>query len=171
MNEKKLDFLLKEIAQDNRDAFETLYRETKKGVYAFLYPYFGNRYDTEDCMQTAFLKIKQSAHAYRAGTNPSAWMLQIAKNAALDEKRKRKRVIYTDIPPSAPAETAEDSGVFEALQRALESEERQIVILHVLWGYKHREIANFLNLPVGTVTSKYKRAVGKIKKYMKENRA
>ena len=171
MKEKKLDFLLTEIAQDNRDAFETLYLETRKGVYAFLYPYFGNRYDTEDCMQTAYLKIKQSAYAYRAGTNPSAWILQIAKNVALDEKRKRKRVVYTDIPLSPPQETAEESGVFEALQSALDEEERQIVVLHVLWGYKHREIANFLNVPVGTVTSKYKRAVGKIKQYLKENRA
>lgn len=171
MNGHRLDFLLTEVAQDNRAAFEDLYRQTARGVYAFLYPYFGNRQDTEDCLQTTFLKIKQSASAYRKGSNARAWILQIAKNTALDEKRRQKRIVYTDSPPAPPRETATESGVFDALQECLDEEERQIVVLHVLWGYKHREIANFLNCPVGTVTSKYKRAVGKLKRYLKEERA
>ena len=59
--------------------------------------------------------------------------------------------------------------VFDAMQRVLDVEENTIVVLHVLWGYRHREIAAMLNCPVGTVTSKYKRAVEKLKRELKEN--
>ena len=54
------------------------------------------------------------------------------------------------------------------MNRALDETERQIVTLHVLWGYKHREIAEKLEMPLGTVTSKYKISVTKMKKYLKE---
>ena len=59
-------------------------------------------------------------------------------------------------------------GVTEVMRRILSQEEQQIVTLHVLWNYKHREIAETLGCPVGTVTSKYKRAVAKLKKELKE---
>lgn len=168
MNERQIDRLLISIAEGDAGALETLYAHTKNGVYAFLYPYFNNRADTEDCLQDVFMKISTRAHGYRAGTNGRAWMLQIAKNCALDEKRRQKRVCYTDAVPEPPP-PSNDTPVFDALHGALSEEEERIVILHVLWGYKHREIAKMYSLPVGTVTAKYKRAVEKVKKYVKEN--
>ena len=56
----------------------------------------------------------------------------------------------------------------EALSK-LDFEERQIVILHSLTGLKHREIGEILELPVGTVLSKYNRSIKKLKKQMDEN--
>ena len=53
------------------------------------------------------------------------------------------------------------------LQKALdilEFEDRQIVVLHALTGMKHREIAELLDMPVGTVLSKYKRSLEKMRK-------
>lgn len=61
-----------------------------------------------------------------------------------------------------------DRSAFEALEKALDAAEREIVILHVLWGYKHREIAERLKMPLGTVTSKYKTSLAKLKAYLKE---
>jgi RNA polymerase sigma-70 factor (ECF subfamily) len=54
------------------------------------------------------------------------------------------------------------------MDRALTDEEQRIIILHVLWGYKHREIGKILDCPTGTVTSKYKRAIEKMRKALKE---
>ena len=50
----------------------------------------------------------------------------------------------------------------------LSEEEQRIVTLHVQWGYKHRELAQILGCPTGTVTSKYKRAIEKLRKALKE---
>ena len=50
----------------------------------------------------------------------------------------------------------------------LTDEERQIIVLHVVSGFKHREIAKMMNLPVGTVLSKYKRTINKLQALQKE---
>ena len=54
------------------------------------------------------------------------------------------------------------------MQRVLTEEEQRIVTLHVVWNYKHREIAEMLGVPTGTVTSKYKRSIEKLKNAFKE---
>ena len=48
----------------------------------------------------------------------------------------------------------------------LDAEERQIVVLHAMTGFRHREIAEVLDLPTGTVLSKYNRALKKMRKEM-----
>lgn len=173
MNKKQINAALEKIAKGDDKALEQLYIQTKNGVYSFVYSYFRNDFDAQDAMQTVYLKIKRYAAKYAPGTNGLAWILQIAKNTALDELEKRKtRKKYIDENGlSAANEQAEDftgrtdaGSVTDIMNRVLDEEERQIVTLHVIWGYKHRETAEFLGCPVGTVTSKYKRAAEKIKK-------
>lgn len=96
--------------------------------------------------------------------------MQIAKNIALNDIRRAKREEILPSEKMEPLRTEEppDGSVFDAMNRALDETERQIVLLHVLWGYKHREIAEKLNMPLGTVMSKYKISVAKLKKYLKE---
>ena len=52
--------------------FEQLYECTKRGVFAFLYTYLHNYADTEDAMQTVYLKVKTYAPSYRQGANGRA---------------------------------------------------------------------------------------------------
>ena len=62
--------------------------------------------------------------------------------------------------------TAEDKSVLAACMERLSDEERQIVTLHALSGFRHREIAALLELPLPTVLSKYSRALKKLKEYL-----
>lgn len=163
MNERQIDKLLVKTSLGDNEAFEALYEGTKRGVFSFLYSYLKNYAETEDAMQAVYLKVKLNIASYRRGTNGRAWLLQIAKNHALNVLAKNKR---------AKCEQAETSvfevdifgQVSEAMKRALTEEEQRLIILHVLWGYKHREIAEEWGCSVGTVTSKYKRSVEKLKK-------
>ena len=59
--------------------------------------------------------------------------------------------------------------VLAQTMNVLDFEERQIFILHAATGLKHREIAEILDLPTGTVLSKYSRAVKKMRKHLEEN--
>ena len=166
MNGRETDKLLAKIAEGDNDAFKSLYLQTRKGVFAFLYSYFKNVPDTEDAMQTVYLKIKMNISSYTVGTNGRAWLFQIAKNHALSEIKKNSRKFEAK-------EEAEDTAflrgeITDAMDRALTDEEQRIIILHVLWGYKHREIGKILDCPTGTVTSKYKRAIEKMRKALKE---
>jgi RNA polymerase sigma-70 factor (ECF subfamily) len=168
MRETNIDSLLREIANGDNDAFETLYLRTSRGVYAFLYGYFHSHADTEDAMQPVYLKVKMGIGSYRAGTNGRAWLLQIAKNAALTELKKRRKSVELEENTATVEDFHEETGITALMAKILDEDERKIVTLHILWKYKHREIGEMLDMPTGTVTSKYKRAVEKIKKAYKE---
>ena len=166
MNSKTVDKLLVRISEGDNDAFAKLYVETKRGVYSFLYSYLSNYHDTEDAMQTTYLKIKRNITSYRHGTNGVAWMLEIAKNTARDMLRATR---YTEDIDALECEGYDhDSGeIADLIERTLDSDESKVVILHVIWGLKHREIGIILGMPTGTVTSKYKRSIEKLRKEMK----
>lgn len=167
MNEKQINKLLVQTARGDNDAFAELYEKTKHGVFSFLYSFLQNYEDTEDAMQTVYLKIKLYIDKYTPDTNGRAWILQIAKNLALNELYARKKTINiddTDIEDKSPM----PDGISETMQKVLDEEERRIVIMHVLWGFKHREIAEMINCPTGTVTSKYKRSIAKLQSALKE---
>ena len=168
MSAKEMDALLRKIAEGDNVAFEQLYIHTKKGVYAFLRSYFNNHADTEDAMQTVYLKVKRSISSYQAGTNGRAWLLQIAKNIALSELRKRRNEVSAEDVEIVVEPTATEGIVTDAMERVLSQEERQIITLHILWKYKHREIGEMFGCPTGTITSKYKRAIKKLQEYLKE---
>ena len=170
MNRTEIDGLLRLVADGDNSAFEELYLRTKKEVYAFLYTYFHNAADTEDAMQCVYLKIKLNIAGYRMDSNASAWILQIAKNHALNElRRKRKETVSDDVVAlHTPGMDVPSNGIADVMQKTLTEEEQRIVTLHVLWNYKHREIAEMLGCPTGTITSKYKRAIKKMQEALKE---
>ena len=77
--------------------------------------------------------------------------------------------------PRTSCTTAADSGLgdeehllLRACMEQLGGEERRIFLLHAVAGFKHREIAEFMELPLATVLSKYSRAVKKMRKYLEE---
>ena len=169
MNEKQLDKILTLVGRGDNNAFSLLYTATSKGVYAFLYTYYGNRHDTEDALQSVFLKIKLNACKYKPKTNAKAWILQVAKNYAFNDLTRKKRETSMDnetLSVIAGEDKGYDGSVFEAINKCLNEGEKQVVILHVLWGYKHREISAILNMPTGTVTSKYKTSIKKLKEFL-----
>ena len=83
----------------------------------------------------------------------------------------RERARTQDLPPEdwesfsidSHDVTTEDRTVLTAALSTLSDEERQIIMLHVTAGLKHREIAQLLELPLSTVLSKYRRALAKLK--------
>ncbi len=168
MHSKELDALLTRVSKGDNVAFGELYEKTRRGVYAFLYTYFHNAADTEDAMQSVYLRVKRGIGSYRQGSNGRAWLLQIAKNLAYNELKKRSREIPTDEIEIRSENYEGSASVREIMEKVLTEEEQRIVALHVFWEYKHREIAEIMGCPTGTVTSKYKRSVEKLKKYLKE---
>jgi RNA polymerase sigma-70 factor (ECF subfamily) len=130
-----------------------------------------NKHDAEDVLHDAFIKIYQSAVTYKASGNPMAWILTIVRNLCLNRIRAGKVCEelseYDDLAGvSDDSETALDRMVLETAMSVLDAEERQIVVLHAMAGFKHREIAEVLDLPTGTILSKYNRALKKIRKDM-----
>ena len=97
-----------------------------------------------------------------------AWLLTIARNAALSRLRLRQRTAPLEEVDWEPTVTDEDRLVLESLLAGLGEQERQIVALHAVAGLKHREIGELLGLPLATVLSKYSRALKKLRAYLRE---
>ncbi len=171
MEKGQLEQLAAQLAAGSNAAFETLYRGTSRGVFAFLYAMVRNRWDAEDLTQETYLKVKMNIGQYRQGTNFRAWMFQIAKNLALNHLKAAARtapLLGEVADEETPADACETSLFFEDLKRILTAEEYKIVMLHDVSGFRHREIAQLMEMPAGTVMWQYSRAVKKIKKFMKE---
>ena len=167
MNNRRINGLLIKVSEGDNDAFARLYDEARGGVYSFAYTYLHDSHDAEDVMQTVFLKVKCGIHTYRHNTNAIAWLLEITKHTALDMIRQKGR--HTDIEQTEmPSSDFSYTTITDLVERVLSEEDARIVVLHVLWGYRHREIGELLSMPTGTVTSRYKRAIDKLKTKLKE---
>ena len=163
--------LIIRMASNDGAAFRELYQKTSGVVYGFAMSILRNKHDAEDVMHDAFIKIYSSAVTYKPSGNPMAWILTIVRNLCLNRIRAGKVCEelseYDDLAGvSNDSETMLDRMVLETAMSVLDAEERQIVVLHAMTGLKHREIAEILELPTGTITSKYNRALKKMRKEM-----
>lgn len=170
--------LITDIAAGDRNAFSELYQRTSDAVFGFSLSVLRSREDAEDVMHDAYISIYTHAPSYRPEGKPLAWIMRIVRNLCYNRIRDGQ---HETAPPdegaTEPAEqfddirNADDRMVLETAMSVLGQEEREIVILHAVSGYKHREIAEMLDLPEGTVLSKYRRALSKLKKEIEEKEA
>ena len=166
---KILDGLISAIANGNMDPLEDLYRFTATPVHSFALSILRNRHDAEDVLHDCYLSIVRSAAGYRSHGKPMAWILTIARNLCLSKLREAGRESSLDdenageyeAPPDAV--DIEEKMLLEACLNELGDQERQIITLHLTAGFKHREIAALLELPLSTVLSKYHRAIKKLR--------
>lgn len=168
MNAAALDEnLILRVADGDKSAFRELYQQTSSAVYGFALSILRNRHDAEDVMHDAYIRTYTSAVTYKPMGKPLTWMLTIVRNLCYSRIRSGK--VCEDISQYENlAGTIEDDSVdrmvLEQALKILDTDERQIVILHALTGLKHREIAEIIDAPVGTVLSKYNRALKKLRK-------
>ena len=161
------DSLLIGIAEGNREAFTELYRLSAGAVYAYALSLLKNTHEAEDAMQDTFLKIRSAAPLYQPMGKPMAWIFTITRNICLMKLRRQRTVFSLDEveePSTAEQITdVEDRLVIRKAFRILSDTECQIIFLHAVTGWKHREIAERLRLPLSTVLSKYNRGLKKLK--------
>ncbi len=171
MDKHELERIASDLRGGSNAAFDALYRGTSRGVFAFLYSIVGNRWDAEDLTQDTYIRVKTSIAQYKPGTNFRAWMFQIAKNLALNHLKSasRKAPLLGEVAENeSQSRICESNLFFEDLRRVLTQDEYRIMILHDVSGFRHREIASIVEMPMGTVMWHYSRAVKKVKQYMKE---
>ena len=148
----------------NTEDFHTLYLLLKAPIYAYSLAILKNREDALDNVQDVFITLYHESSAYERKNKPLQWIFTITKNKAISKIRKRKpnNPLLEDVGTNVFAKE-EDWLFFKGLMEKLKEEEKIILLLHLLWGFKHREIAAILNLNLQTVLSKYHRTIKKLK--------
>lgn len=176
-DDKTLDGLIIKVAGKDLTALEQLYNLTKAGIYGFALSVLKSPLDAEDVLHNTYLSIWASAHMYASEGKPMAWLITIAKNHCFKIFRDRKWNEETELSEEKTAEAydftlaGEDKWVLEECMKNLNDDERQIIMLHAVSGFKHREIADFMNMPISTVLSKYRRGLKKLKEFFKKGGA
>ena len=167
-----LDEYLKEFAEGNDSSFESFYLATKKTIYHIALGVLRERSLAEDVMQNTYMKVLANASSYRAGTNAAAWIARIAKNEALNIKKLRMRENPVDERENEHrfgTAHPDDYGLLtDVARRILSEDEFTVLMLAAADGYKRREIAAMLQMPIATVTWRYRRALTVMKRALEE---
>lgn len=166
--------LFPRIADGDSKALDDLYELSYRPIFALLLSCTQNYQDAEDLLQETFIKIYQGARLYDPRGNPMAWMMKIARNLYLSSYRQKSGKILEDFEelsnriPFDNISHTEDRLLIETMFQVLKEEERIIIVLHVIQGFKFREITDILNKPLGSVLSSYHRGLKKLKKAAEE---
>jgi RNA polymerase sigma-70 factor (ECF subfamily) len=174
MKEEKLEKAVIRLREGDSNALAEIYEITSRGVFTFVLPILHDYQLAEDVMQQTFVTAYENIQSYQPGTNARNWLLTIAKNMALTEIKKRKREVSYDFDQDNHPDGVYffgniDSPTIAFANKVLAEDEFNIVIMYAVGEYKHREIAEFLHMPLGTVTWKYNNALKKMRKALEEN--
>lgn len=144
-------------------AFEELVRRHLRPAYVVALVELGDPVDAEDVCQDAFVTAIERLEECRQPERFEAWLLQIVRNRARDLRRRRivrlaspldeARAKADSADPARDAERAQLRDRLLAALAELPQVQRQVVLLHDLEEWRHREIAAELGLPEGTVRS------------------
>ena len=168
MTKNELNLLVKQLQNGDMSVFDVIYHETKSVVYYTILGIVKDKSLAEDIMQETYLKSLEKIHSFKPRYSFSSWIVTIARNMAFNEYNRRKRELsYDPNEDEYVFGTVESSSEKELLVREmlqyLDELEREVVVMHVLGDLKHREIAETLKKPLGTVTWTYNKAITKLK--------
>ncbi|MBE5760576.1 MAG: RNA polymerase sigma factor [Clostridiales bacterium] len=164
----KLESLMEELRQGDMQAIADIYEITHGAVYALALSMLKNAHDAQDVLHDTYVNLHCAAASYKAQKRPMAYIMAIARNLCLMKLRERKKTAepfedWLDYIESNNSVTPQDEAIIRLCMEKLTDQEREIVILHASAGFKHREIASMLDLPLPTVLSKYHRALKKLR--------
>jgi len=148
----------------DRNAFSELVRAHSQGVLNVIYRMCGNMQIAEDAAQETFIQAWMRLPSYRPQSSLRNWLYRIGVNTAIDILRKEKRILpgavddlnLTDSKPG-PESMVISSERTEAVQSAvlsLPDASRAVLVLREFEGLSYQEIAESLEIPVGTVMSR-----------------
>lgn len=162
------------------DALETIISRFSSRVYGLLYRLTGSRDDADELLQETFLRVVRTIGQYEHGGRFEAWLFRIAANLARDRGRRRKRraasvpldsetsdesenaddrALAYDHPPDLSVLRAEAGERLAAAMERLSDAEREILLLRHYSDLPFREIAELLNIPLGTALARAHRAL------------
>ena len=171
--------LLSRAQKGDSAAFESIVRAHEATVFHLALRQLGNREDAEDAAQEVFLKAYTGLSSFRAESKLSVWLYRITNNVCIDFLRRRRETVSLsqenedgeplelELPDERfdPAALAERKDLREQVGKALQAlppDAREILLLRELGGQSYEEIADTLEIDLGTVKSRIFRARKKL---------
>lgn len=162
----------------DEDAYGVLVRRYMRAAYSVAYSVTGRHEDAEDASQESFLVALDRLEDCRNPEKFGGWLMTIVRNRSRNLVRRESLRDSDPVPESAssrgptPDRVTERGEMREWIERGLDQltdVQREVVLLHDLEGWKHREIGELLGLPSGTVRSHLHFARKAMRKYLTEH--
>lgn len=162
--------IIKEMKGNDYRSFDEFYSMTSKLVYYVIAGIIKNKQTIEDLMQDTYLKFIQNINNVNPNQNPNSYLAQIAKNLAINEFNKSKRVIVDDAYFTNLKDHHTDGGrgIDLGIIDYLIGIEKEVVILKLIGELKFREIAVMLDKPIGTIQWVYNNAIKRLREKVGE---
>ena len=170
-SEQELVVLLNE---QSNDAFNYLYDNYSGAIYTIINQIVADKNTASDVMQDVFVNIWRKINSYDATKGRLfTWMLNIARNAAIDKVRSKG---YRDSQRIQPIAENVSSGMamsanpivndvgLKRVLTTLNEEHRKLIDLSYFQGFTHEEIAKMLGIPLGTVKTRIRTAISQLRK-------
>ncbi len=161
-------------------AFETLYRQYEKLVYRTAYLITGNKEAANDVLQEVFISVWKSRHTYDPNKGKlTTWLHRITVNECSRKKSRKasttasleeKGIDLPEMKRSQPDDILVSKMEYERLLQAMDSldtKHRSVLVLRYFNDLSYQEIAEALEIPLGTVKSRLNQSLKYIKKQMK----
>ena len=153
------------------DTFEALYRARVDDLFAYVATLVRDRGAAEDVVAAAFERAYRRLHTYDARRGSQRqWLFGIARNAALDELRRRRRVATLSAEPGAPEPAGDDRddpvrrATVRAALHGLEPRDRELVALKFFAGLTNPEIAGVIGISETNAGTRLHRVIEKLRR-------
>lgn len=175
--------LIEACRAGSTESFGELVRRYESRLYPAIFRVTGRAEDARDVLQEAFFRAFRKLDRFQGESAFYTWVYRIAINLALSGRRRRRdlgslddrRAVGIDLvdeasrsDPSLPLERAERDAKIQRALNELPGDFRAAVVLKDLEGLRYEEIAEILNIPVGTVRSRIHRGRSELKKTLRE---
>lgn len=168
------DLLIRVAARKDRDAFAQLFESIAPRVKAFMMRSGASPDVAEEIAQETFVTVwRKSAQFDRVKSTAITWIFTIARNVRIDRLRKERRpALGPDEPmlvpeePRSPLAEIEESAVVARVTAAIQDlpeDQRETVTLSFIEGLSHRQIAERLGVPLGTIKSRMRLSFEKLR--------
>lgn len=168
------------VADADADAYEVVYDRHADAAFALAHRILGSRAAADDACQDAWMAAWRSAARYDARVGSvRSWLLTIVHHRAIDHVRRRTRLRDRTVADDAAAEQVPGADDTEALAlarrerdetvallRELSTDQRDVVELAFYSGYSHSEIADVLDVPLGTVKGRMRAGLEKLRHHL-----
>jgi RNA polymerase sigma-70 factor (ECF subfamily) len=154
--------------------FEGLVRDHAAPLYRFALSMTRNEADAGDLVQDTFLRWAERGHQLADPTKVKSWLFTTLYREAIGRQRRHLRFPHSalaevetelpEVPPAAPA-AADGAAVLDALHR-VDDAYRDALVLFYLEDYSYPEIAEILEIPLGTVKSRISRGIGQLQRLL-----
>ncbi len=146
-----------------------LYRRWQPKVVALCYGMVGDSTDAADLTHEVFLRLVRYRHTFRGDASFGSWLYTMARRVCLDhvnQNHRRRRALDTvqsDLAIRTPSVGDERLRRVRRAFEQLESDQREVLVLHRIYGLKYREIADLLNSSEGAVRVRAHRALNALR--------